>query len=303
MRMKSQMESQMESLGQPASTGPQDSSGLDLVDLDHYPIDRPGDPFLGAAIARARESLERDGCARIGGFIRPARHGALAKDTGDLAPAALFSTEPYTPYGTPPDDSFPTTHPRRRVHRTTIGNVTRDLIPEDALIQTLYRNERFKAFIAACLEAEVIHEFADPMRSLTVNAMRDESYLGWHFDANEFVVSLMTRRAESGGMFEYCPGIRAPGNENYQAVQAVLDGDRRLVKCLDLQVGDLQIFKGRFSMHRVTHVRGLRLTVLFGYAREPGFIGNVASTLRVYGRVMQAHIDAENRRNSDGLVD
>jgi hypothetical protein len=56
-------------------------------------------------------------------------------------------------------------------------------------------------------------------------------------------------------------------------------------------------------MHRVTHVRGLRLTVLFGYAREPGFIGNVASTLRVYGRVMQAHINAENRRNSDGLVD
>lgn len=294
---------QTEALGEPTSTHHLDLSGLDLVDLEQFPIDRADDPFLHQAIRRAREGLHQEGCARIGGFIRFDRRDALAYETDSLAPAALYSAEPYTPYGTPPEESFPTGHPRRRVHRTTIGNVTCDLIPTDALIQKLYHNEYFRSLIAACLEAEVIYEFADPMRSLTINTMRDGSYLGWHFDANEFVVSLMTRRAEAGGIFEYCPGIRAPGNENYEAVQAVLDGDRRLVKSLDLQVGDLQIFKGRYSLHRVTPVHGIRHTVLFGYAREPGFIGNVASTLRVYGRVMQAHIDAENLRNSDGLID
>lgn len=289
--------------GQPAHIRYRNVSGLDLVDLERYPIDRPDDPMLRRTIERARNDLERDGCARIGGLIRPTLHDALAEETDGLAPAALFSTEPYTPYGTPPDESFPASHPRRRLHRTTSGNVTRDLIPEDALIQRLYRNEAFKAFVAACLEADVIHEFADPMRGLTINAMPDGTTLGWHFDANEFVVSLMTRRAEAGGIFEYCPAIRAPGNENYEAVQGVLDGDPQLVKCLDLRVGDLQIFKGRYAMHQVTPVRGVRHTVIFGYAREPGFIGNVASTLRVYGRVMQAHIDAEARRHSDGLVD
>lgn len=286
-----------------ATASRQDNPGLEPVDLARYPIDRPDDPGLRETILRAREGLARDGCARIGGFIREALRDALAAETDRLVRAALFSSEPYTPYGTPPDETFPADHPRQRVHRTTSGNVTRDLIDEDTLIYRLYRSAAFKAFVAACLEAEVIHEFADPMRSLTINAMPEGTTLGWHFDANEFVVSLMTRRAAAGGAFDYCPGIRAPGNENYAAVRAVLDGDRGLVKSLDLQVGDLQIFKGRYSMHQVAPTQGERHTVIFGYAREPGYIGSVASTLRIYGRVMQAHIDAEARHHSDGLAD
>lgn len=280
-----------------------EAAGAPLVNAELYPIDRPGDPALLQAIERAREGLESDGCARIPKFINPPWHGVLAEETTQLAPTALFSTQAYTPYGTPADESFPETHPRRREHRTTSGNVTRDLIPEETLIQRLYQRDDFKAFLAACLDAEEIFEFADPMRGLTINVMPDGTSLGWHFDANEFVVSLMTRRAEEGGLFQYAPGIRAPGDENYEAVQAVLDGDRDLVKSLDLQVGDLQIFKGRYSMHRVAPLRGERHTVIFGYSRQPGFIGSVESTRRVYGRVMQEHIDAENKRHSDGLTD
>jgi len=110
-------------------------------------------------------------------------------------------------------------------------------------------------------------------------------------------------RADAGGEFEYCPGIRSPGNENYSAVRQVLDGERGPIRVLDLQVGDIQIFKGRFSLHRVAPTRGWRHTVIFGYDREPGYIGSVESTLRVYGRVMQAHIDADHIRHSDGLAD
>jgi hypothetical protein len=133
--------------------------------------------------------------------------------------------------------------------------------------------------------------------------MPDNTTLGWHFDANEFVVSLMTRKADRGGCFEYCPNIRAPAAENYERVRAVLEDDRRAVKVLDLEVGDIQIFKGRFSMHRVAPTTGRRQTVIFGYSREPGYIGSVESTQRIYGRVMQAHIDADHIRHSDGLSD
>ena len=123
------------------------------------------------------------------------------------------------------------------------------------------------------------------------------------FDANEFVVSLMTRRSDQGGEFEYCPNIRQPRAENYDSVLAVLNEDRDRVKVLDLQVGDIQIFKGRISMHRVAPTIGRRQTVIFGYAREPGYIGSVESTLRIYGRVMQEHVDADHIRHSDGLSD
>ena len=276
---------------------------LNLIDTGRYPIDQPGSPDYEAAVAAARGGLDQDGCARIDGYIRADKRDELAAETRRLVPQALFSSQPYTPYGTPPDESFSSNHPRRRTHRTTSGNVTKDLIPEAFAIKTLYRSPHFQSFIADCLDAEEIFEFADPMRGLTINAMQDGSYLGWHFDANEFVVSLMTKRSDQGGIFNYCPGIRAPGNENYAAVEAVLDGKQDLVKSLELRPGDLQIFKGRYSMHEVTTVTGDRHTVLFGYAREPGFIGSVESTMRVYGRVMQAHIDAENTRNADGLAD
>ncbi len=280
-----------------------DDTAMALIDLDRYPVNDPEDPRLLAVIDTARAGLAKEGCARIAGFVRPDSRSLLMHETEELAPLALHSREEYTPYGTPPDPAYSSDHPRSCTHRTTSGSVTKDLIPESSAIMSLYRCDSFKAFIAACLATDVIHEFADPMRGLIINAMSDGNSLGWHFDANEFVVSLMTKRADTGGGFDYCPGIRKPGEENYGAVRAVLHGDRQAVKTLDLQVGDLQIFFGRYSMHQVAPVKGTRHTVIFGYAREPGFIGNAASTMRIYGRVMQAHIDADASRHADGLVD
>ena len=283
-------------------TMPRDA--MNIIDMDRYPLDKPDSEVLQQAIMLARVGLEKDGCARLSGFIRAEAQAALALETTALSSLALHSSEEYTPYGSGPDDSFPEGHPRRRAHRTTSGSVTRDLIPADGLIQQVYGNPHLITFIAACLSADEIYQFADPMRGLIINSMDEGNVLGWHFDANEFIVSLMTRRAEEGGMFEYCPGIRAPGNENFDEVKGVLDGKPDLVKDLDLQVGDLQIFKGRYSLHRVNRIeKGTRHTAIFGYACQPGFIGSVASTLKVYGRVMQEHIDAEHTRQTDGLAD
>jgi len=274
-----------------------------LVDLDRFPVTAVESAAYRSLIASARQQLAADGCVRFSQFILRHWQARLLLETERLAPQALFSREEYTPYGTSPDDSFPPGHPRCRTHRTTSGNVTRDLIPETTLIQRLYQSPAFQAFVADCLDSQQIYPFSDPMRGLIINAMPDSTSLGWHFDANEFIVSLMTRHADTGGDFEYCPNIRNPGDENYNSVQKVLDGERTPVKVLDLQVGDIQIFKGRFSLHRVAPTSGQRHTVIFGYAREPGYIGSVDSTMRVYGRVMQAHIDADHVRHSDGLTD
>jgi alkylated DNA repair dioxygenase AlkB len=274
-----------------------------LVDLARFPLTDPEFSAYRSLIAAARQQLAADGCVRFSQFILQQWQTKLLQETENLAPQALFSREEYTPYGTPPDDSFPPGHPRCNTHRTTSGNVTRDLIPETTLIQQLYQSTAFQAFVADCLDSSQIFPFRDPMRGLIINAMPHDTTLGWHFDANEFIVSLMTQKADAGGEFEYCPNIRSPGSENYGAVQQVLQGERDLIRVLDLQVGDIQIFKGRFSLHRVAPTVGRRHTVIFGYAREPGYIGSVASTMRVYGRVMQAHIDADHIRHSDGLAD
>ncbi len=275
-----------------------------IVDLNQYPITTPDSEKLRSVIAKVRCDLELEGCARLSSFINQEASQLLQSETDSLEHLALFSVDEYTPYGGL-DDRFPADHPRNITHRTTSGNVTKDLIPTEMLIQQLYADKTFQAFIASCLDVDTIYEFADPMRGLIINAMPNGTTLGWHYDANEFIVSMMTRRSEGGGTFEYCPNIRNPGDENYGAVKSVLTGDRQLVKSLDLQVGDIQIFKGRYSLHRVAPVEGIRHTVIFGYAKEPGFIGNAESTRRIYGRCMQQHIDADlaRQKNADGLAD
>jgi hypothetical protein len=43
--------------------------------------------------------------------------------------------------------------------------------------------------------------------------------------------------------------------------------------------------------------------VIFGYAKEPGFIGRVERTRKVHNRVTQAHIEAEKHARNDDLID
>ncbi len=275
----------------------------DMVDLARYPIDRPGSEGYRAAVARARAGLAADGCARLAGFIRPDRHADLEAETTRLAPAGEGVPMAFSPYVGGVDERFPEDHPRRRLQHATNRFVAQDRIPRDTLIQALYTAPCFQRFLADCFQKPRIHVFADPIRGLVLNIMADGTELPWHFDANEFIVSLMTRPAQAGGVFEYCPGIRAPGDEGYDRVQAVLDGDRARIRPLDLEVGDVQLFRGRYALHRVTRVTGERHSVLFGYAEDPGFIGSVDATRRAFGRVTQAHLDAEAHRHADGLAD
>lgn len=273
----------------------------DLVDLDRYPLLSPGASGYVLAIEAARDRLARDGCVRFPGFIREDRLDEIRDESVSLAPHVQVKQSEFTPY-VDVDDRFPPGHPRRRLQTATNGFVTRDLIGDSTLIQQLYRSDAFVVFLAHCFGKQRLHRFADPMRGLVVNVMPEGSQLPWHFDANEFIVSLMTVAPESGGTFEYCPMLRSPGSENYDAVQRVMEGDRGRVECLDLAVGDIQLFTGRYSLHRVREAIGERHTAIFGYSEQPGYIADAASTRRAYGRCMQAHLDADRMAFDDGLA-
>ena len=117
-----------------------------------------------------------------------------------------------------------------------------------------------------------MHPLADPYAGLTLNVVAPGGDHPWHFDTNEIAVSLLTRAPGSGGVFEYCPGLRAVGDENHAAVRAVLDGDRGPVRRLELRPGDLQLFRGRFSLHRVGTVHGdsPRHAAILAFSDRPG---------------------------------
>ena len=73
---------------------------------------------------------------------------------------------------------------------------------------------------------------------------------------------------------------------------------------LELQPGDLQIFKGRYALHRVAPVEGRRKRYvgIFSFVEAEGMCGGVERTRQLYGRVLPHHHDREGLRK-DQLLD
>jgi hypothetical protein len=280
----------------------------DFVDTARYPLHAPHDPALETAIAQAREDLDREGCAVLRGFLRPEVLEQARRESAAMAEKSFFNTARVNAYFTADDPAVPEDDPRRLFMTRTSGFVTRDMITADSLIERLYVSRAMKSLVARCLGREEVYEYADPFAGLVLNVLPGGTEQPWHYDTNEFIVTMMTQAPEAGGTFEYCPGLRTPGDENYAGVRDVIRGhDRSPVRQLDLRPGDLQLFKGRFSLHRITEVHGAtpRLTAILAYSGEPGVIGRLERTRQLYGRVSEQHIRAEARRTRrpDELVD
>jgi len=117
-------------------------------------------------------------------------------------------------------------------------------------------------------------------------------------------VTLAIQNGEEGGLFKYAPNLRTATDENYAGVAAVLDGRLDRVRSLRLEPGDLQIFRGRHSLHRVSPVRGRRprYVGIFSFAEEPGMVARPERCRQLYGRVLPIHHERAGLR-ADALMD
>ena len=159
-------------------------------------------------------------------------------------------------------------------------------------------------FVSDSLEVFPLYKWADPLGKNPYSVMHTDHYFPWHFDGNEFTLSILVQKAGKGGLFEYAPDIRNKDNENFEDVTNILKGDRQKVKSLDLNPGDLQIFKGRFSMHRVTKIEGKisRYIALPCYVKDSLRVNKPEHSKQVYGKALPIHFERENIQ-VDGLID
>ncbi len=279
----------------------------DVVDTERYPLAEPGGRAWADAVAGVRAELARDGCSVLAGFVRPAVRERLRQEGEQVAPLAYHRVEVVNAYNVDLRADLPDGHPGRIAMERGNAFVSWDHIPTHLVIHRLYASPLVQRFVAACLGLPAVHPLADPLAGLTVNVVRPGREHPWHFDTNEFSVSLLTQEAEAGGVFEYCPGIRSAAAENLDDVAGVLTGERTdLVRRLALRPGDLQLFLGRYSLHRVTTVEGgrERHSAIFAYSERPGVMGSVARTRQLFGRVLPEHLAAAGHAvRGDGLLD
>ncbi len=277
-----------------------------VVDTDRYPVTEPGRDQYRAVVAQTRRDLHDRGCCVLSNFIRADLFDTLRAESVRAAPLAYYNVETVNVYNIDLDTELPPGHPGRVTMQRGNAFVARDQIEPTAIIQQLYGNQVFQRFLGECFQLPRLYPLADPLSGLVLNVVKPGLEHPWHFDTNEFTVSLLTQQADDGGVFEYCPHIRSTTSENLDAVRAVLDGrGEPLIRQLVLRPGDLQLFQGRYALHRVSRVGGdtARHTAIFAYSERPDVIGSVARTRQLFGRVRPEHLAAERRARVDQLLD
>ncbi|GAA4695129.1 HalD/BesD family halogenase [Streptomyces youssoufiensis] len=286
--------------------GTAEATSLDqVVNTARYPLLDLAGPVGRSVVDRARRELASLGCTVLHDFVRPELHEAVRRECAALAPRAYADVETVNVYNIAETADLPADHPGRTLFERGNAFVARDHIPAEALISQLYAHRAFQRFVARCFALPELYELADPLSGLVLNVVEPGKGHPWHFDTNEFTVSMLTQAPREGGLFEYCPHIRSARSENFDDVRDVLAGrGERLIRRLRLGPGDLQLFAGRYSLHRVSPVRGsgARHSAIFAYSQRPGVVGSVARTRQLFGRVLPAHLAADAVRG-DSLLD
>ncbi len=206
-----------------------------IVDLVKYPIHDLQSPKIKKIIEKCKTELDSDSCSVIPNFILPNSLNVMKKELEQQLNEVYMSKESINAYLYAKDDpTLPKDHPKRIFMDRFNGYLNSDCFAKNSEMKFLYETEELLKFVSACLGIAPIYRWADPLACHAYNVMEPDGILPWHFDSCEFTLSLMIQKPEKGGIFEYCPNIREPGNEKFDDVKKVLDGDRSRVKRLEL---------------------------------------------------------------------
>ena len=280
-----------------------DKNATTVIDLERYPIHDLESEEGRSLLNSVQAELGKDGCAVLKGFVRLEKINLLVQEADKASPNGHRSFNRTNPYFTKDDETLPKDHPKRRFFDRSNAFIPADNFGHGSILRAIYDYEPFNAFIKTALKEENFFPYADPLADVIVNMADEGNGFPWHFDTNNFTVTLALQNAQEGGDFEYAANIRK-GNENFDAVQQVLDGSSSLITTLHLEPGDLQIFKGRYSMHRVAPLKGKvpRYVAIFSYVEEEGMVGSPERTKQLYGKVLPIHLERAGLR-TDTYID
>ena len=273
-----------------------------FINLEDYPIHTAG-PVLDRVVDSVRDELRKDGCAVLKNFLTPVGVEALVAEANSVCDKGFRSQAHTNAYFTKDDPNLPNDHPKRQFFPRSNNFIAADNFARDGALRQIHDFEGFDAFIQTCLQEEKFYRYADPLADVIVNMADEGNGFPWHFDTNNFTVTLAIQNAKEGGAFEYAPNIRAE-DENFDEVSKVLDGTSDRVVSIDLEPGDLQLFRGRYSLHRVAPLAGdrPRYVAIFSYVEEPDMVGAPERAKQLYGRALPIHYERAGLR-ADALID
>jgi len=265
----------------------------DLIDVDRYPIEAPHSDTCRRLIESCRQQLADKGALELPGFLRAdvvdslVRHCETVKLDGHRM-RGMFPA--YSDNLNDADNTdLPEDHPGRTRLPASHRFIPGDLIDDDNPLRQLYSYPPFVDFLKHAVGVTELYPIEDKLGQINMLAYEPGDCNGWHFDTNEFIVSLILQPAESGGEYHYIPGLRSADNENLAEVSSRMQNPDapKGVEQIDLKAGSLFLFKGQYTLHRVTEVKGTRdrVVAILSYDTEPDHRLSDSSKLAMYGRV------------------
>jgi hypothetical protein len=257
-----------------------------ILDLDRYPLDRPGSPGWETLVQRCRADLVRDGMYNLEGLVRP---DALERAVAELRPVidtlSFTHRRRHNIYFRKEIPGLAADHPALAMTETVNHTVCADQILQ-AVPLWIYEWSPFITFLAATMDKDALYPMRDALARVNVMAYRDGEALNWHFDRSEFTTTLLLQAPDEGGDFVYRTDLRSDTDPNYDGVARLMRGEDPEVKTLTLSAGTLNVFRGKNTAHKVSTVRGSRerIIAVFSYFDRPGVVFSREDQIGFYGR-------------------
>lgn len=256
-----------------------------ILDLDRYPLDRPGTPEWDALVAKSRADLARDGMFNLPSLMRPS---AIASAVAELTPRFEFEAfthaRKHNIYFRPSVEGLAPDHPALALRETKSHTLCADQIA--GVVRALYDWPPFAQFLAATMGKDRLYTMADKLAAVNAMQYREGEALNWHFDRSEFTTTLLLQAPDQGGAFEYRTDLRSDTDPNYDGVARLLEGQDPDLQSITLVPGTLNVFRGKNTAHRVTPVQGKtnRIITVFSFFDRPGVIFTPEEQIGFYGR-------------------
>lgn len=241
-----------------------------MVDLGRYPI-HLSDAESTTWIAPLRQQWLEHGRLSLPGFI--VEPGKMVDQVTNLP--SYRRLQVVSSYGVASPDDEPAVadvddHPTRRLWAQDVHAIAGDQIGAQTLLRRFYESPCVTRFVASILGVQSLYRYDDPFQDVNVMITKDGGQRAYHYDASDFVVTLMLQPSTAGGEFEFAPNIRGINDEKYDAVSSLFRGEWPTVVS-KAQAGTLTLFNGRRSMHRVRASYGpqARIIAVLSYDTRP----------------------------------
>lgn len=260
----------------------------EIIDLDRYPLDRPGTPAYDALLQDGRNALGQGALFSMRQFVRPAAIVSMAAQLQALVPISVRYDRQRSAYVYGSDNTgLAADDPRLQKHLCRYHQVLNYQIANDSALRRIYYYQPLTDFLRELCGFDSFYRSDCPHLALSAKIAGDGDTDGWHFDTNDVVFSLLLQEPEAGGEFEYAPFLRSEDDENYDAVARVVSDPQGEAIRPPMGLGDFNVFMGDLSLHRVRPVIGerRRIVALFCYDRRPGQVFDQA-----YIEELQRHL-------------